>query len=140
MAAVDRAVHRLHRVGRVLYGRIEGPTSNDTLRVARVAIFHSARAQQTDKVLMDLRAAQILLEPHDWAATTREAMDVYTVDTRVGILVTSEQRPALWGYCRGMLERGYTRLLFTSPGLAMEWAGLKEIPQPLALAVSSFGR
>jgi hypothetical protein len=90
-------------------------------------------AKPAEKVILDLRTAELALSWADWRTLLHEALRECSRHWRKGLLVPEANERQVWDYCQGMVAQAHTRLIFTSETRALDWAGLEALPQPLAL-------
>jgi hypothetical protein len=80
--------------------------------------------QHAVRALVDLRRAVLLIAPGDWDAIATQTVQEGPPDVALGLLVDPSGEAMAWRYCMGMMQRGHTRVPFTSAEQALRWAGV----------------
>lgn len=127
--------YKLHQINGSLYVVLSGMVGAQGMRAVCAAITARVNEGYTDRVLMDLRAAVLVIGQANWHALQTESGGGCQIETRLGFLVCEPQYEEVWGHCLKMVAQGFTRLLFHAPARAADWAQvpLKVLEHPSAV-------
>jgi hypothetical protein len=126
-APVPRSEWLFHPRGLVLVVQAYGDLDAENFRYGRGQIAAAVRAGEYEKVIVDMRRATVLLTPGELTDVVRETAQVSYVQP-VGMLVPEGFDLLAFHHSFAMANRGLTRLWWTDPADALDWAGLDHLP------------
>lgn len=111
----------------VLVVQAYGDLTADTFRLGRARIAGEAKRTQCDRVLVDMRPGRMLLTPAELPDVVREAQRAPYLQP-VGMIASECDQTLVFRHALMMAARGATRMFWTYPYDALEWARLTALP------------
>ncbi|MEO5687122.1 MAG: hypothetical protein ABIR54_07145 [Burkholderiaceae bacterium] len=107
--------------------RIAGPVTLETMRGLYRETHRLHSAQEGARLLLDFRAATILLDVDEWEGFSRDWLRSRKSDLAIGLLVGLEASEAVRNLAWEGTVRGQITLAFLTPTSAYRWLALPEL-------------
>lgn len=124
---INRSEWVFHRQGTVMIVQTYGELDAVEFRRGRSLITEEASEFVCERILVDFRPARVLLSDSELVAVIKETAGV-PYQQPVGMLVREPHQMIAFRHAFAMALRGLSRLCWTDPYDALEWAGLESLP------------